>query len=306
MNNLKIALAQCMFPGEIGAAFEKAENICRQAKDNAADIVLFPEMWSDGYAFFEPAEAGEYERWLASAIADDSRHIRGIAELARQLRLAVCITYLRKTDSDPENSLIVFDRNGDQVLRYSKVHVCSYELEKYCRAGTAFRVAMLDTAKGVVTIGAMICFDREFPESARVLGLMGAELVLVPNSCELDGHRIAQFKSRAFENKAAFAMTNYPAPKHNGRSIVVGNAFYNRDEEPLDPVILVAGSNEGVFYADVDIDEVRRYRNAAIWDPRYRQPQAYQTLCADVELPENDQFEPRIPKPKLKPQNVGQ
>ena len=262
-------------------------------------------MWSDGYSFYEPGEAGALDRWLASAISDGNGYILGISELAGKLQLAICITYLRKTDTDPENSLVLFDRRGRRALQYSKVHVCTYELEGRCRAGAGFEVVTLDTAKGPVEVGAMICFDREFPESARVLGLKGAEIVLVPNACELDEHRLAQFKIRAFENKAVFAMTNYPSPKHNGNSIVVGNAFYNEDEEPLDPVIAAAGNDEGIFYADIDIDEVRRYRNAAIWDPRYRQPHAYEILSGRFELPENDQFEPGIPRPKLKSQAVS-
>ena len=304
MHRLKVALVQCLPPSEVGAAFELAEDICRSAKDNEADLVLFPEMWSDGYAFFDPSEAGAHERWQRRAISDDSRYMRRIGELARELGIAICMTYLRKTDAAPENALILFDRFGVEILQYSKVHICSFELEGHCRAGTEFKVASLDTVAGEVMIGVMICFDREFPESARVLGLKGAEVVLVPNSCNLDEPRIAQFKSRAFENKFAMAMANYPAPKHNGSSIVVSNVFYNEEEEAQDPVIALAGREEVILFGEIDIDAVRLYRNAAIWDLRYRQPSAYSGIVAEFEPPKNDRFKPGIPKPKLTSQAI--
>ena len=53
-------------------------------------------------------------------------------------------------------------------------------------AGDEFTVAELDTAKGKLKVGSMICYDREFPESARILMLKGAELVLVPNACPME------------------------------------------------------------------------------------------------------------------------
>lgn len=55
----------------------------------------------------------------------------------------------------------------------------------------------------------MICYDREFPESARVLMLKGAELILVPNACPIDPARFHQLAARAYENMTGVAMANY-------------------------------------------------------------------------------------------------
>ena len=82
--------------------------------------------------------------------------------------------------------------------------------ERWLTPGEAFPVATLDTAGGPVRVGVMICFDREFPESARALMLAGAELVLTPNACPLTDDRIGQFRARALENMLAVAMVNYP------------------------------------------------------------------------------------------------
>ena len=68
-------------------------------------------------------------------------------------------------------------------------------------------------------IGAMICYDREFPESARILMLKGAEIILTPNACDLEANRLGQFRARAYENMVGVAMANYAAPWQNGHSV---------------------------------------------------------------------------------------
>lgn len=74
----------------------------------------------------------------------------------------------------------------------------------------------------------MICYDREFPESARLLMLQGAELILVPNACPMELNRLAQLRARSFENMAAVATCNYPLgqPDCNGRSTVFDGVVY--------------------------------------------------------------------------------
>lgn len=79
-----------------------------------------------------------------------------------------------------------------------------------------------------VRVGAMICYDREFPESARLLMLQGAELILVPNACPMELNRLAQLRARSFDNMAAVATCNYPLgqPDCNGRSTVFDGVVY--------------------------------------------------------------------------------
>ena len=86
-------------------------------------------------------------------------------------------------------------------MTYAKVHTSDMKLtESNCTPGEDFYVCDLPVGNEKVKVGAMICFDREFPESARILMLKGAELVLTPNACSLDEKRINQFQARAFEN----------------------------------------------------------------------------------------------------------
>ena len=72
------------------------------------------------------------------------------------------------------------------------MHTCDFAEECRLTPGEAFPVADLDTDKGIVKVGSMICYDRELPESARILMLKGAELLLVPNACPMEINRLAQ------------------------------------------------------------------------------------------------------------------
>jgi len=76
----------------------------------------------------------------------------------------------------------------------------------------------------------MICYDREFPESARILMLKGAELVLVPNACPMEINRLSQLRARAFENMLAITTCNYPetVPECNGNSSVFDGIIYSK------------------------------------------------------------------------------
>src|SRR3954467_5282211 len=180
---------------------------CRDAAGRGADVALFPEMWQIGYTLPPPE---------ALATPADGPFVGHFRALARELELAIVITYLQRWDGPPRNAATVIDRHGEIVFTYAKVHTCDFGLEGAMTSGEHFRVGELDTAGGPVRIGAMICFDREFPESARLLMLGGAEIILTPNACVLDEERRGQFRARAFENMVGVAMANYSARVPNG------------------------------------------------------------------------------------------
>jgi predicted amidohydrolase len=114
--------------------------------------------------------------------------------------------------------------------------------------------------------------------------LNGAELVLVPNACTLENNRIAQFQARGFENMFGVAMTNYPQPKFNGKSVAFdGMRIKGEDYSPL---IVMADEEEGIWYANFDIDKLRQYREKEIWGDAYRKPRLYKKIIEDaVKIP---------------------
>src|ERR1051325_7094983 len=151
------------------ASLAKGDIFCRRAKDMRADVALFPEMWSVGMTFFDPKEEGARQQWEAQAISQEDSFVTHFRRLAKELNMAVAITYLEKWAGRPRNSVSLIDRQGEIVLTYAKVHTCEFDIESALTPGDGFPVCALDTEQGDVRVGFMICFDREFPESARML-----------------------------------------------------------------------------------------------------------------------------------------
>lgn len=270
---LKIALLQLLPGKNLEEQFKIGKAACEKAKDMDADIALFPEMWSDGYRIPQDERAIN-----ELSISADSDFIQGFRNLAEKLQMAVGITFLEQHHPKPLNSVIVFDRNGKQILHYSKVHTCAFDLEKMLSSGEDFYVADLDTGRGTVKVGSMICFDREFPESARILMLKGAEVVLAPNACPLEINRLAALRTRAYENMFAVATCNYPVgqPDCNGHSVVFDGVAWLRDEPGVrDMCIFEAPGEGGVYLAELDMDMLREYRAGEVMGNKYRHPEKY-------------------------------
>lgn len=256
---------------------EKGVQGCKKARELGADLALFPEMWSNGYRIYNrPAE-----EWTAQAISTDCDFVSTFRKLAAKLNMAIGLTLLERHENGPRNTLILFDRFGEQKFVYAKVHTCDFDAEQNLVPGEDFYVAALDTACGSVNVGAMICFDREFPESARILMLKGAELILVPNACPMEINRLSQLRARAYENMLAIATCNYPEPVpdcNGGSSVFDGVAYLPEVEGSRDTCILHAGGSEGIYVAELDLEQLRHYRKSEVHGNAYRRPSQYALL----------------------------
>ena len=273
---LKIALLQLLPGRTLLGQLEKGKAACKQAKEMGADIALFPEMWSDGYVL--PQDHLKVE---ALSIDVDSEFVQDFRCLARDLQMAIGITFLEKHDPKPLNSVILFDRNGMERLHYSKVHTCGFDAEKVLSSGNDFYVVDLDIGRDTVKVGSMICFDREFPESARILMLKGAEVILAPNACPMEINRLSALRTRAYENMLAIATCNYPKgqPDCNGHSTVFDGVAWLEDEPGVrDMCIFEAPGEEGVYLAEIDMDMLRNYREHEVMGNKYRHPDKYGIL----------------------------
>ncbi|MBP1550773.1 MAG: carbon-nitrogen hydrolase family protein [Oscillospiraceae bacterium] len=284
MKKLTIALLQ-LLPGEnLQENLEKGLAACRRAKAMGADIALFPEMWSVGYSIPE-----DIDRLKGMAVSAESGFVSAFGEVAKELEMAIGITFLESWEPLPRNTMRLFDRFGRSVLTYAKVHTCDFGTECNLTPGEDFYVTDLDTAVGTVKVGAMICYDREFPESARILMLKGAEVILVPNACPMEINRLSQLRGRAYENMLAIATCNYPAtvPDCNGGSTVFDGVVYLPQlEGSRDTCILQAGEEEGVFVAQLDLVQLREYRESEVHGNAYRRPDKYSILTENkIEQP---------------------
>jgi N-carbamoylputrescine amidase len=311
MSILRVALLQmASYRIDQDANLAKGEACCRQARQMGADIALFPEMWNIGYSNYcdEPDDPSndlwraperwiqggpdrfeamreERECWQAQAVGRDSAYVNHFRGLARELKMAIAVTYLEAYPNAPRNTVSLIDRRGEIVLTYAKVHTCAFGMmEAALLAGHNFYVAELDTAQGPVQVGAMICYDREFPESARILMLKGAEIILIPNACEIERHRKAQLQTRATENMVGVALTNYAAPQENGHSIAFDPIAFDTNGS-RDNLVVEAGGAEGVYLAPFDLDAIRDYRERETWGNAFRHPRYYEALTSEEVQP---------------------
>ena len=273
---LKIALLQIMPADSLQGNLEKGLDACVRAKKMGADIALFPEMWSCGYSI--PEDICELKQL---SISENSDFVCEFQNLAKNLKIAIGITFLETSEPLPKNTIMLFDCHGKLALKYSKVHTCDFGEEARLSAGDDFYVADIETGIGNVKIGSMICFDREFPESARILMVKGAEVVLAPNACPMEINRLAALRTRAYENMLAIATCNYPAghPDCNGHSSVFDGVAWLKDEEgSRDMCVLNAPGGEGIYIGKIDMKMLREYRATEVMGNAYRHPGKYKII----------------------------
>lgn len=279
MSNIRVALLQLQPTESVNGNLRKGITFCREAKAKGADIALFPEMWNCGYCI--PQNTHELN---AVSISANENFITTFKELAKDLNMAIGITFLERFQLSARNSVCLIDRFGQEMFTYSKVHTCDFGAEKVLTPGEDFFVANLNTENGTVKIGCMICYDREFPESARILMLKGAEIILVPNACPMEINRISQLRGRAFENMVGIATVNYPDtwPDCNGHSTAFDGIAYKKNSNgSRDTLILETNGDEGVYFADFPIDEMREYRNSEVHGNAYRRSDRYKLLVSE-------------------------
>ena len=126
----------------------------KEASENQADILLLPECFITGYDL-----PMSYEK----SIADDDLRIAKICENAKKYKVGVVLTAFTKGNKQPQNSAFVIDKSGNILMKYSKVHTCDFADEKNVESGKEFKVCDFEGTQ----LGIMICYDREYPESAR-------------------------------------------------------------------------------------------------------------------------------------------
>ena len=262
MRPLKIALLQIAPCGGLKKNLEKGNPCLSESEEDGGGYRFVPPRCGATDTIFTD---GPRREWKAEAVPSGGSFVRSFQRLAGELEMAIGVTLLEEYAGGPRNTLVLFDRFGERKLVYAKVHTCDFDVERELTPGEDFYVCALDTACGEVKVGAMICYDREFPESARVLMLKGAELILVPNACPMEINRLSQLRGRAFENMLAVATCNYPAsvPDCNGGSSAFdGVAYLPELEGSRDTCILQADKEEGIYLAALDLARLRATANA--------------------------------------------
>ena len=156
----------------------RAERLVRQAAARGAQIIQLPELFETPYFCIE-----QDVRHLALARpAADNPAVRHFAGVARELGVVLPISFFERAGPAYFNSIAILDADGSNLGIYRKSHIPNgpgYQEKSYFSPGdTGFRVWSTRFAR----IGVGICWDQWFPETARVMALMGAELFLFPTA----------------------------------------------------------------------------------------------------------------------------
>ena len=175
---LKVAAVQMKMGDDMDANRSKAEALTREAAAGGAKMILLPELF-EGLYFCKDMDK-RYFDWATPRV--ENLLLEEFSKLAKELDVVLLVSYFEKSDEEYFNSLVVIDSDGKILENYRKTHIPDgpgYEEKFYFKPGdTGFKV--WKTAYG--TIGAGICWDQWFPETARSLALMGAELIFYPTA----------------------------------------------------------------------------------------------------------------------------
>ncbi len=236
------------------ANLTKLERYAREAARGGAGLVLAPEGFLEGYVGNAKPNSGlTREKYVAIGEEIDGPSMNRVRALARELRIYLGLGFAERRGDLMFNSFAVFAPSGEPVLRYSKAH--NDDDEPYNTTGRSFPVA--DTPLG--RWGALICYDRQLPETARILAIKGAQLILVPAWGGYGDMNDAMMRTRAFENSVWVAFV------HPKRCLVI---------DPRGSIVAQDnGDEDQVVTARITIDE--RIGKGAI---RSRKPDLYGEL----------------------------
>jgi predicted amidohydrolase len=211
------------------ANFRKIEHWARQAAAQGAQLVITPEGFLEGYVVNTSANPDTTEDRYRSVVESlDGPLLLRVRLLARELKVHLLVGFAESRGGKMFNSAVIFSPQGDVALHYSKVH--NAHDEPFNTKGTEFPVA--DTPLG--RLGALICYDRQLPETSRILAIKGAQLILVP---AWGGHgemNEVMMRTRAYENSVFVAFV------HPQRVLIIdpkGNVVA-RDEGDRDQIVM--------------------------------------------------------------------
>ncbi|HEY1515640.1 MAG TPA: nitrilase-related carbon-nitrogen hydrolase [Solirubrobacteraceae bacterium] len=256
-------------------ALAKHVEMIGQAAAQGAQIVCLQEI------FFGPYFCAEQDpKWFGTAEPDDGPTVTRMCELAREHQLVLVVPFFEKEfDGVFYNTAVVIERDGTVLGKYRKTHIPQVGpifWEKYFFKPGNLGYPVWDTSVGKV--GVFICYDRHFPEPARILGLKGAELTFNPSATiESLSKYLWQLEQPAHAVANGFFVG---AINRVGEELVDGARFYGSSYfcDPRGRIVAQASDREDeVLVADLDLGVIEEVRTT--WQFfRDRRPETYAEL----------------------------
>ena len=178
MRRVSLAAIQFACSSSRDENIEIAEQLVREVARKGANVVLLQELF-EGQYFCQDEDPNNFRRARA---AENHPTINHFAALAKELNIVLPVSFFERAQNVFFNSIAIIDADGSQLGIYRKSHIpqgSGYQEKYYFSPGdTGFKV--WDTQFGKIGVG--ICWDQWFPECARSMALMGAEILLYPTA----------------------------------------------------------------------------------------------------------------------------
>lgn len=251
----KLGLCQMQVTGDKAANLRRAETLLRQAADRGANLAVLPEMFNCPYEnacfplYGEPA-GGETWQFLS-----------GIAKKLGIYLVGGSVPELE--DGKIYNTSYIFSPEGKELGRHRKVHLFDIDVPGGQRfmesdtltAGDSFTLVATPLGK----LGVAICFDIRFSDFFRVMGDLGAQLIVIPAAFNMTTgplHWDLAFRMRALDNQCFVAGCS-PARDVNASYVAYGHSLVC---DPWGTIVAQLDEKEGVIVTDIDLNDLDKYR----------------------------------------------
>ena len=286
MSKVKIAAVQMCCTEEREENIARAEEMVRRAAADGANIILLPELFETPYF----CQQKNYDFYFLAERTEDNPAVKRFMQVAKETGTVIPVSFYEKYGNTFFNSIAIIDADGSLMGIYRKSHIPDdhfYQEKFYFTPGdTGFKV--WKTKFG--TIGVGICWDQWFPEAARCMALMGADMLLYPTAigsepileCDsmphwrraMQGHSAANLIPVIAANRVGKEDVT-PSPENQNQSSAL--TFYGSSFITDVTGEIIAGADrtsETVISAVTDLDENREFRQS--WGVfRDRRPELY-------------------------------
>lgn len=232
--------------GNTAENYKSAAELIEQVSSQDPDIIVLPELWTTGYDLANLKGNSDEEAREASAFLKELAVKHGANIIGGSVA--------NKTAQGIENTMLVFDKKGDQAGKYSKLHLFQLMDEHlYLAPGSNKGIFTLEGRK----FAGLICYDIRFPEWVRAHALEQTEAIFVVAEWPIQRleHWRALLIARAIENQCYVIACNRSGSDPNntfaGHSMVIG---------PWGDVIAEAGEGQELLVAEIDLDHVKDAR----------------------------------------------
>jgi len=282
MRKVVVAATQMSCTWDIEENIAKAEKLVREAASRGAQIILLQELFETPYF----CQLEDFKYYAYAIETENNKAVRHFKNVAKELGVVLPVSFYERKNNARYNSVAVIDADGAMLGVYRKTHIPDgpgYEEKFYFNPGdTGFKVWNTQYAK----IGVGICWDQWYPESARCMALMGAELLFFPTAIgsepeekDVDSmpHWQMVMQGHAAANIMPVVASNRIGVEVMGSSQIIfyGSSFITNHIG--EKVAEADRTSETVITAEFDLDKIEQYRTS--WGIfRDRRPEMYRTI----------------------------